>query len=503
LNLKDDDFKFGRTKIFFRPGKFAEFDQIMKSDADNLKNLIEKVKKWLLCSRWRQIQWCSLSVIKLKNKIIYRQQCIVLIQRQIRRYEAITKYKPKISTLLRIKTLNEQLNELNSLSLQLKSNKEDASKTIRFLNDKIDKTIKDIKSSTIFSVKELNELYTHLYDNCQSEIQKVKTQLNKEVEEEKLRKIKEVIENIQKQKEEEEKRQLILEENHKRKMEIEERRRKAEEEEMKSKKEIELREKQKDELKKQQDEIESIKSKQLEQEKRDQDLAHRLAQTLKSNNEMELTSLPPPPTLHPTPNNNNNKDLSKLKYSELRDAINNSCDIELLTLYRDEFHRRIKAYHQWKNKNKKSKQSEDDDDGDRAPLSIMAALKDEQIKQKLGEMKSKTQNEQRFFRIQYSKPSDKMRSEKDYSNKLIPFVKSKKQGFWYVHFDGDYVARQMEIYDNKEPVLLSAGVDDLKMCELKLEDTGLTAIRGAEILESEFESLWIHNHFIQKKKIKK
>ena len=57
LGLNDKDFKFGLTKVFFRPGKFAEFDQIMKSDPENLARLVEKVKKWLLCSRWKKAQW--------------------------------------------------------------------------------------------------------------------------------------------------------------------------------------------------------------------------------------------------------------------------------------------------------------------------------------------------------------------------------------------------------------------------------------------------------------
>ncbi|GAA6098449.1 myosin VIa isoform X1 [Tachysurus ichikawai] len=46
-------------------------------------------------------------------------------------------------------------------------------------------------------------------------------------------------------------------------------------------------------------------------------------------------------------------DLSKWKYAELRDAINTSCDIELLAACREEFHRRLKVYHAWKSKNKK------------------------------------------------------------------------------------------------------------------------------------------------------
>ena len=45
--MDDNDFKFGLTKVFFRPGKFAEFDQLMKADPENLKVLIDKVQKWL------------------------------------------------------------------------------------------------------------------------------------------------------------------------------------------------------------------------------------------------------------------------------------------------------------------------------------------------------------------------------------------------------------------------------------------------------------------------
>ena len=57
LGLNDKDFKFGLTKVFFRPGKFAEFDQIIKSDPENLAKLVVKVKRWLLWSRWKKAQW--------------------------------------------------------------------------------------------------------------------------------------------------------------------------------------------------------------------------------------------------------------------------------------------------------------------------------------------------------------------------------------------------------------------------------------------------------------
>lgn len=79
LMLKETDFKFGTTKVFFRPGKFAEFDQIMHSDPAHLAKLIEKVKKWLICSRWKCAQWCALSVIKRNYSNIFKISKLNLI----------------------------------------------------------------------------------------------------------------------------------------------------------------------------------------------------------------------------------------------------------------------------------------------------------------------------------------------------------------------------------------------------------------------------------------
>lgn len=38
--------------------------------------------------------------------------------------------------------------------------------------------------------------------------------------------------------------------------------------------------------------------------------------------------------------------------------------------------------------------------------------------------------------------------------------------------------------------LICAGKDDMEMCELNLEETGLTRKRGAEILPRQFEEIW-------------
>ena len=70
LKLNEKDFKFGITKVFFRPGKFIEFDRIMKTDPENLKAIVANVKKWLVRSRWIKSVFCAICVIKRKIYLI-------------------------------------------------------------------------------------------------------------------------------------------------------------------------------------------------------------------------------------------------------------------------------------------------------------------------------------------------------------------------------------------------------------------------------------------------
>lgn len=53
--------------------------------------------------------------------------------------------------------------------------------------------------------------------------------------------------------------------------------------------------------------------------------------------------------------------------------------------------------------------------------------------------------EQRYFRIPFARPVD-------------PFNPNNvARGWWCAHFDGKWIARQMELYPNKPPTLLVAG----------------------------------------------
>lgn len=53
IGLNENDYKFGLTKVFFKAGKFAEFDQLIKNEPENLKHLITKVQKFLIITRWK------------------------------------------------------------------------------------------------------------------------------------------------------------------------------------------------------------------------------------------------------------------------------------------------------------------------------------------------------------------------------------------------------------------------------------------------------------------
>uniref|UniRef100_A0A3B3DVZ7 Unconventional myosin-VI n=1 Tax=Oryzias melastigma TaxID=30732 RepID=A0A3B3DVZ7_ORYME len=429
LGLDENDFKFGLTRVFFRPGKFAEFDQIMKSDPDHLAELVKKVNKWLIHSRWKKVQWCALSVIKLKNKIIYRAGACIMIQKTVRMWLCKRKHKPRIDGLVKVRSLKNRMTRFNEVVAGLKEGKQEMSKQIMELDVAIDNLIIKIKS-TIMSRIDIDHEYKSLVTRSEHLLTALQNKKKEEEERERLRRIQEEMEKERKRREEEEQR---------RKQEEEDRR------------------------------------------LRDRELALRIAQS-----EAELIPEETPndsglrrgPQVQATKAAAGTKkyELSKWKYAELRDAINTSCDIELLAACREEFHRRLKVYHAWKAKNKKR----NTDSEQRAPKSVTDYAQQNAAPPIPARQYEVAMNrQQRFFRIPFIRPSDQYK-EPD----------SKKKGWWYAHFDGPWIARQMELHPEKQPILLVAGKDDMEMCELSLEETGLSRKRGAEILPRQFEEIW-------------
>ncbi|NXE54662.1 MYO6 protein, partial [Casuarius casuarius] len=512
LGLNENDYKFGLTKVFFRPGKFAEFDQIMKSDPDHLAELVKRVNHWLICSRWKKVQWCSLSVIKLKNKIKYRASACIKIQKTIRMWLCKRKHKPRIDGLVKVRTLKKRLGKFNEVVSALKEGKAETSKQVKELEYSIDASMTKIKT-TIMTREQIQKEYDALVRSSEQLLSALQKKKQQEEEAERLRRIQEEMEKERKRREEEEQRRRKEEEERRLKSEIEAKRKQEEEE----------RKKREEEEKRIQAEIEAQLAREreeetqhqavLEQERRDRELAMRIAQS-----EAELISDEAQPDLGlrryffffflnncrgplvqatKAAAGTKKHDLSKWKYAELRDTINTSCDIELLAACREEFHRRLKVYHAWKSKNKKRNAEMEQ----RAPKSVtdyancnffvvcffiffsfffcIIAQQNPTTQLPARQQEIEINRQQRYFRIPFIRPMDQY---KDPQNK--------KKGWWYAHFDGPWIARQMELHPDKAPILLVAGKDDIEMCELNLEETGLTRKRGAEILPRQFEEIW-------------
>ncbi|KAM9233368.1 unconventional myosin-VI [Dugong dugon] len=521
LGLNEIDYKFGLTKVFFRPGKFAEFDQIMKSDPDHLAELVKRVNHWLVCSRWKKVQWCSLSVIKLKNKIKYRAEACIKMQKTVRMWLCKRRHKPRIDGLVKVGTLKKRLGKFNEVVSALKDGKPEMNEQVKNLEISIDALMAKIKS-TLMTREQIQKEYDALVKSSEGLLSALQKKKQQEEEAERLRRIQEEMEKERKRREEDERRRRKEEAERRMKLEMEAKR-KQEEEERKKREDDEKRiQAEVEEQLARQREEESQQQAVLEQERRDRELALRIAQseaeliTDEAQADPVLRSLDSLPVISKndgarprmTPEQmaremseilnrgpavqatkaaagTKKHDLSKWKYAELRDTINTSCDIELLAACREEFHRRLKVYHAWKSKNKKRNTETEQrapksvTDYDFAPFLNNSPQQNPAAQLPARQQETQMNRQQRFFRIPFIRPADQYKDPQ-----------SKKKGWWYAHFDGPWIARQMELHPDKPPILLVAGKDDMEMCELNLEETGLTRKRGAEILPRQFEEIW-------------
>uniref|UniRef100_A0A8D3A9F7 Unconventional myosin-VI n=1 Tax=Scophthalmus maximus TaxID=52904 RepID=A0A8D3A9F7_SCOMX len=439
LGLNENDYKFGLTRVFFRPGKFAEFDQIMKSDPDHLAELVKKVNKWLIHSRWKKVQWCALSVIKLKNKILYRTSACIQMQKTVRMWLCRRKHKPRIDGLVKVRNLKTRMGRFNEVVAGLKEGKQEMSQQIQDLEAAIDRLMVKIKS-TIMTRIDIDHEHQALVSRSQQLLASMQNKKKEEEERERLRRIQEEMEREKKRREEEEQR---------RKQEEDDRRLIA------------------------QSESELIP----EETQNDAGLRRYRRHLTKMAKEMsELLARGPQVQASKAAAGAKKYELSKWKYAELRDAINTSCDIELLAACREEFHRRLKVYHTWKSKNKKRNTETEQ----RAPKSVTDYAQQNPAPPVPARQHEVAMNrQQRYFRIPFIRPGDQYKDPQ-----------GKKKGWWYAHFDGPWIARQMELHPDKQPIVLVAGKDDMEMCELSLEETGLSRKRGAEILPRQFEEIW-------------
>lgn len=179
--------------------------------------------------------------------------------------------------------------------------------------------------------------------------------------------------------------------------------------------------------------------------------------------------------------------LETWNYAQLRDTINTSNDIELLEACREEFHRRLKVYHQWKHRNNSrsttntsmaanAKTSTNpftngiNSDGKRSLSSAnlngnrmdTCRAPDSVINSFYSDMTNNYANNVPMY--SYSNQLKTATATKNIATVKqrffrLPFDRhcGQSKGIWYAHFDGKWIVRQMEIHPEKEPILLIAG----------------------------------------------
>ncbi|CAG9541038.1 unnamed protein product [Cercopithifilaria johnstoni] len=146
LGLNQTDFKFGLTKVFFRPGKFAEFDQMLRQDPVHMENLIKKVQIWLLHVHWKKAQYGVLSCIKLRNKILWRAAHFTKIQSVLRGYLTRKVHRPRLHLHRRTNMLRERVLELEKVLVHLSpASQSEWSSVISGINIETQQLLRNIK----------------------------------------------------------------------------------------------------------------------------------------------------------------------------------------------------------------------------------------------------------------------------------------------------------------------------------------------------------------------
>ncbi|VDK79508.1 unnamed protein product [Litomosoides sigmodontis] len=449
LGLNDVDFKFGQTKVFFRPGKFAEFDQfnfvITSEKVRGAVQIIEIFKDASARSRsygGLNQEGANLAATRTLEESAIWRLCMYQITNMLRE---------------RVMELEEILKHLSPAS------QNEWSSVISELNTETQQLLRNIKVSDyklMDSLKSRHELISQKINSTFSS-------LRERFEQYELRKIEEMEEKQRLEVEKE--RQRKLEEQNLEQQRIErtrlEEQRKQEEEEYCRQQEI---------LRKQnecEEKIKRQKNEELKREELDGEIARRLAREdcslqMVENNALKEKSI-----------GSSKYNLTKYKYVELRDIINTSTDTNLLLACKEEFHRRLQIYQQWRELNESNSIERQ---ANRIPMAVLASSS----KNFSPHFSKNNVTVQRYFKVPFAKPARGHVNVHDISEVAT------SHGMWYAHFDGQWIARQIELHPNRKPILLLAGRDDLEMCELSLDATQLTRKKGTEITAAEFETLW-------------
>ncbi|CAJ0573639.1 unnamed protein product, partial [Mesorhabditis spiculigera] len=367
LGLDTTDFKFGLTKVFFRPAKFAEFDQLLRQDPSAMALLVAKVKQWLLNVRWRKAQYGVWSVIKLKNKIEYRAERLRTIQRLVRGFLARRRTLPRLALFKKVEALTRRGTEMQGIVEQL----------ARASKDEWEPEVDGTQKALVALLGECKDQESDLaantdaYEECVRRVDKIISALKGQMATDEAERLAAIERQMQLEREREEAahaEQLaaaqLREENERKRRELEEERERAE------RVHLARLEQQREELLARAEQVRQdamLATRIAQQEQLDAQLAARLAAEERGQAtlvEPPPTAVAPPPTASSSPVASGGPsaakrakyDLATWKYAALREQINTSDDAELVVACKEEFHRRLRTFSEWKTKNQTDKE---------------------------------------------------------------------------------------------------------------------------------------------------
>ena len=142
---------------------------------------------------------CALSVIKLKNKIVYRRSQLIIIQKTVRMYLARKKYQPRITGIRQIRGLQDSVFQAEKIVNQLKKDRDSSIKQLQQLQSALNGSIHVIKHNERITDKDIKKSFVQLEQQAEDLMKALKSKVEQQKsaeEQERLRKIQEGCSNI-------------------------------------------------------------------------------------------------------------------------------------------------------------------------------------------------------------------------------------------------------------------------------------------------------------------
>lgn len=98
----------------------------------------------------------------MKNRIKYRNKCILHAQRIVRGFLARKQHQPRYRGIIKIRSLNDQLNKSTEIVGQLKSNKDTILRQANDLEHLIGGYVKNIQNDARISSKTIDSMYSDI-----------------------------------------------------------------------------------------------------------------------------------------------------------------------------------------------------------------------------------------------------------------------------------------------------------------------------------------------------